>query len=292
MSFLKTILKTKKSKKFGNDSPRLIQGTTCEVEIVSKSDGSKLALKKFRSWDLHNHHKEVCVKEYELLKKLNHKCIIEALDCNKRKHTITFPYYSYTVLYLMKMSMLPTFEERALWFCQICEGIAYLHSHNIVHRDLKLENIMVDESLCNIKIIDFGSAVDVGPNKEACHGIRGSEQLMAPEVFQRLKYEGTPVDMWSLGIMMFEFFNNSNKPAFPWKIAKIDDVAFEAYTKNPTTLNISIDLCMKLLSVDVKQRLSIQDVINDSFFQENHNSVDGVSAHARTKRILERSQTT
>ena len=62
-----------------------------------------------------------------------------------------------------------------------CEGLAYLHSQNIAHRDLKLENLMVDDSLCNLRIIDFGSAVDVGQTSGICHGISGSEPLMAPE---------------------------------------------------------------------------------------------------------------
>lgn len=291
MPFFKGILNKKKSKTFINESTRIIQGTTCEVEIVVKPDGLRLALKKFKSWDKHDHHKEICEKEYSLLKKLDHRCVIEALDFNKRKHIITFPCYSYTLLYLMKMSMLPTFEERALWFCQICEGVAYLHSQKVAHRDLKLENIMVDASLCNVKLIDFGAAVAVGPTEKLCHGICGSEPLMAPEVFQRLSYQGMPVDIWSLGIIMFEFFNNSNKPLFPWKIAKCGDAAFDTYLKDPTTLDITIPICSKLLSVDVNQRPLMEDVIQDSFFKENCNSGDEVLAHARTKRILERSRT-
>ncbi len=291
MAFLGRLLSRDKSKSFAEKPNQVVRGTTCEVEIVHRKDDSKIAIKRFISWDRHSHHKQVCNNEYALLKKLQHENIVEALDFDQKKYTITFPYYDYTMLLLMKMKLLPTIQERGLWFCQICEGVAYLHSQNIAHRDLKLENIMVDQSLCKIKIIDFGSAVDIGANRVDCHGICGSEPFIAPEVFQRLSYEGPPVDIWSLGIIMFELFNSSNKFLYPWKLAKIDDPAFKQYKEDPESLDIELPLCSKLLSIDPKKRLQIEDILKDKFYQDNSSCVDEHLVHARTKRILNRSQT-
>lgn len=91
-------------------------------------------------------------------------------------------------------------ESRRL-FGEMCAGIEYLHNMNIVHRDLKCENIL----LCTnnqIKIADFGFARILLP-KELSKTFCGSAAYAAPELLQGLPYHGTMADIWSLGVILY-----------------------------------------------------------------------------------------
>ena len=99
----------------------------------------------------------------------------------------------------------------AVIFKQLLSGLAYLHSNNIVHRDLKLENILIQEieksktngeELFNIKIIDFGTA-RIFSNKKKPQSIVGSSYYIAPEVL-RQNYN-KECDLWSVGVILYMF---------------------------------------------------------------------------------------
>jgi 5'-AMP-activated protein kinase catalytic alpha subunit len=71
----------------------------------------------------------------------------------------------------------------------------------VVHRDIKLENILLDSNRA-MKLIDFGLAAFYAPGKKLrvhC----GSPSYAAPEIVARKQYEGPPVDVWSLGVVLF-----------------------------------------------------------------------------------------
>ena len=97
-------------------------------------------------------------------------------------------------------------ETARFFIKQLVECLKYLHSKTktkeaIVHRDLKLENIIIDDRN-NIKVIDFGFAVQTFPGqklKTCC----GTPNYMAPEICQRKEYCGYASDIWSLGVIMF-----------------------------------------------------------------------------------------
>jgi MAP/microtubule affinity-regulating kinase len=87
-------------------------------------------------------------------------------------------------------------------FKQVAEGVAYLHQQNIVHRDIKLDNILVEESTRMVKLIDFGFSVVVAGGqrlKVFC----GTPSYMSPEIVRKNEYDGKPVDVWALGVLLF-----------------------------------------------------------------------------------------
>ncbi len=94
-----------------------------------------------------------------------------------------------------------TEEEIKTIFMQICEGLNYCHQKNIVHRDIKLENILLDEKN-NVKIIDFGFSVIIEPDKKL-NIFCGTPSYMAPEIAGKVLYKGAPTDIWSLGIILY-----------------------------------------------------------------------------------------
>jgi len=83
---------------------------------------------------------------------------------------------------------------------QLVNILQYLESMQIAHIDLKLENIVVDEQM-NLKLIDFGFAQDQNINFLNLH--RGTQSYMAPEIKERLVYNGTKADMFSSGVVLF-----------------------------------------------------------------------------------------
>ncbi|KAF1805148.1 kinase-like domain-containing protein [Mucor lusitanicus] len=90
---------------------------------------------------------------------------------------------------------------------ELIQVVLWLHEHNIVHRDLKLENILVyfDEQTGDphIKVTDFGLARIVNPQEPKLTTRCGSEEYAAPEIVQSLGYDGRLTDTWSIGIIVF-----------------------------------------------------------------------------------------
>ncbi|RKP00461.1 hypothetical protein CXG81DRAFT_13208, partial [Caulochytrium protostelioides] len=105
-------------------------------------------------------------------------------------------------------------EDRArLIFRELLAGVAYCHARKIVHRDLKPENIMLDAH-DHVKIIDFGFAnvldeadgdgdAATGSSTRPLSTFCGSLAYASPELLQNQQYEGAPVDVWSLGIILY-----------------------------------------------------------------------------------------
>ena len=85
-------------------------------------------------------------------------------------------------------------------FSQILSAVKYCHSHGVVHRDLKVENLLLDGEN-HIKLADFGFSnyYDSSLLSTWC----GSPPYAAPELFEGKKYVGPKVDMWSLGVVLY-----------------------------------------------------------------------------------------
>ena len=89
------------------------------------------------------------------------------------------------------------------YFIQIASAVNFLHEYNLVHRDIKPQNSLLDENNV-VKLCDFGlcSEISVGNRITIC----GTYEYMAPEIMNQLPYN-TSVDLWSLGVILYEMLH-------------------------------------------------------------------------------------
>ncbi|KIL93377.1 camk camkl kin1 protein kinase [Fusarium avenaceum] len=161
-------------------------------------------------------------------------------------------------------------EKQARKFSrQIASALDYLHRNSIVHRDLKIENILISKT-GDIKIIDFGLSNLFAPRghlKTFC----GSLYFAAPELLQARAYTGPEVDVWSFGIVLYVLvcgkvpFDDQSMPALHAKI-KRGLVDYPAWLSSECK-----HLLSRMLVTDPKQRASMQEVLTHPWMAKGFN---------------------
>ncbi|KAJ6551365.1 hypothetical protein B0H19DRAFT_1030627 [Mycena capillaripes] len=155
-------------------------------------------------------------------------------------------------------------DETKIIFGQLCLAVGYLHDKGIVHRDLKLENVLLDER-CRVKLGDFGFTREFerGAFMETFCGTTG---YASPEMLQGRKYLGPEVDVWSLGIILYCLltgtlpFDDDDEDVMRQKIVIGE---FE----DPEWLsNESRDLIQNILQQDPTKRLPISQILTHAWF--------------------------
>ncbi|KAI8817463.1 kinase-like domain-containing protein [Fimicolochytrium jonesii] len=148
---------------------------------------------------------------------------------------------------------------------QIVRGLLYLHANGIIHRDLKLSNLLLTENY-DVKIGDFGLAVKLndpsGEQKTMC----GTPNYISPEIISRLPY-GLASDVWSLGCMVVTLLTGT--PPFESQAVKntLDKVSRVEYTLPDHISPEAQDLVHRLLQKDPKKRLALTKVLSHPFFE-------------------------
>eukprot|EP00826_Nyctotherus_ovalis_P040268 TRINITY_DN394_c0_g1_i34.p1 TRINITY_DN394_c0_g1~~TRINITY_DN394_c0_g1_i34.p1 ORF type:complete len:266 (-),score=75.37 TRINITY_DN394_c0_g1_i34:95-892(-) len=158
-------------------------------------------------------------------------------------------------------------EERARFYAaEILLALEFLHSKNVVYRDLKPENVMLD-SEGHVKLTDFGLAKELTEGNGLTNTFCGTDEYLAPEIILNKGYNGS-VDIWSLGILIYEMLTGWA----PWQDDNRKEL-FEKILKEPLDLsnpNLSPnakDLLGHMLEKDVTKRMtSISDIKKHPFF--------------------------
>eukprot|EP00775_Hariotina_reticulata_P006898 gene6898-7114_t len=202
--------------------------------------------------------REDIFKEIDILCGLNHENVVylkEYFEEGNKVYLITELVTGGELLEAVLQRGSYSESEARLAFVQLLKGIQYLHSKNVVHRDLKLENLLLASpaEITNVKIADFGLAKQ---SADAMSTVCGTPQYVAPEVIQggnNTEY-GPEVDMWSAGVVLFILlggyppFWNENEPALFEQIRRgqysFDDPVWDALDSNP-----GADLLLTALSM-------------------------------------------
>lgn len=149
-------------------------------------------------------------------------------------------------------------------FKQIISAVRYCHEEkNVIHRDLKPDNILFD-SENNIKIADFGLSEEFVPG-EKFFTFCGTPEYMAPEVFQGHKFDGPKVDVWSLGVMLYEMLTATLPfPGSTWPHI-IERVLHGKYYVPEYISQDCRELLSKMLVLDPSKRATMDVVMKDAW---------------------------
>ncbi|KFY63541.1 hypothetical protein V496_03849 [Pseudogymnoascus sp. VKM F-4515 (FW-2607)] len=224
--------------KYGKFGKVLGAGAGGSVRLMKRSsDGTTFAVKEFRARHAYETEREYTKKvtaEFCIGSTLHHGNIIETLDIIHEKgkwyEVMEYaPYDLFAIVMTGKMSR----EEVSCSFLQILSGVTFIHGMGLAHRDLKLDNVVVNE-FGIMKLIDFGSASMFKYPFETeivlATGIVGSDPYLAPEVYDERKYDPQPADIWSLAII----FCCMSLRRFPWKMPRMTDNSYRLFASPPS----------------------------------------------------------
>ncbi|VFQ84684.1 unnamed protein product [Cuscuta campestris] len=184
-----------------------------------------------------------------------------------------------------------------MFLYQILRGIAYCHSHRVLHRDLKPQNLLIDQRTNSLKLADFGLARAFGiPVRTFTHEVV-TLWYRAPEILLGSQHYSTPVDVWSVGCIFAEMVNQ--KPLFPgdseidelFKIFRVMGTPYEdtwpgvaslpdykssfpkwppkdLATIVPNLDACGIDLLRKMLNLDPSKRITARNALEHGYFKD------------------------
>jgi len=232
-----------------------ITGEECAVKVLDKSKMDKEGLQRVYF-------------EAEIMKKLSHKNILQVKNITEDKENV-YIVMDYArngdLLEYVNSKKKLTEEEAREIFIQIVEALNYTHNKNIIHRDIKLENILLNENN-EVIIGDWGFAGYWSTeNKIKCKW--GSILYAAPEVFLGREYTGPEIDIWSLGVVLYAMVTGR----LPFGGANNNEIAMnivEGNFKLPSTCSKSLsDLIHSMLTVDSQYRIKMNDIKEHPWLQ-------------------------
>ncbi|KAF1971170.1 kinase-like protein [Bimuria novae-zelandiae CBS 107.79] len=153
-------------------------------------------------------------------------------------------------------------------FTQLVGAVSYVHNKSCVHRDLKLENILLDKHE-NVKLVDFGFTREYEGKSNYLQTWCGTVCYSAPEMLRGEKYAGEKVDVWSLGIILYALlagelpFDDDNETVTKTKILKQEPTYPTSF---PTQAK---ELCQSLLSKRPILRPTLADILQNPWLAEH-----------------------
>lgn len=266
-----------------------------------KVTNETIALKKIRLEQEDEGVPSTAIREISLLKEMQHGNIVRLQDVvhsDKRLYLV----FEYLDLDLKKhMDSCPEFSKDPrlvkTFLYQILRGIAYCHSHRVLHRDLKPQNLLIDRRTNALKLADFGLARAFGiPVRTFTHEVV-TLWYRAPEILLGSRHYSTPVDVWSVGCIFAEMVNQ--RPLFPgdseidelFKIFRIMGTPNEETWPGVTSLpdfksafpkwsskdlatvvpnleKTGLDLLRKMLCLDPSKRITARIALEHEYFKD------------------------
>ncbi|XP_052605838.1 serine/threonine-protein kinase 36 [Peromyscus californicus insignis] len=204
-------------------------------------------------------------REIEIMRGLWHPNIVHMLDSFETdKEVVVVTDYAEGELFqiLEDDGKLPEDQVQAI-AAQLVSALYYLHSHRILHRDMKPQNILLAKG-GGIKLCDFGFARAMSTNTMVLTSIKGTPLYMSPELVEERPYDHT-ADLWSVGCILYELAVGT-PPFYTTSIFQLVNLIL----KDPVRWPSSISSCFKnflqgLLTKDPRQRLSWPDLLHHPF---------------------------
>ncbi|XP_077460008.1 NUAK family SNF1-like kinase 2 [Stigmatopora argus] len=237
------------------------KGTYGKVKKAKERSGRLVAIKSIRKEKIKDEQDLVHIRrEIEIMSSLCHPHIITIYEVfeNKDKIVIVMEYASRGDLYDYICDRRHVSErETRNFFRQIVSAVHYCHQNGIVHRDLKLENILLDGN-GNVKIADFGLS-NLYHRDEYLQTFCGSPLYASPEIVNGRPYRGPEVDTWSLGVLLYTMVHGT----MPFDGNNHKELVQQISTGNYRKPNKPSDACgliRWMLMVNPERRATIEEI--------------------------------
>ncbi|KAL6051393.1 MAP/microtubule affinity-regulating kinase 4 [Balamuthia mandrillaris] len=232
------------------------QGSYGKVKVAThRRTGQRVAIKILQK-DLMDHAEmDRSIREIAILKRLDHPHIAkmyEVIETEDRIYIVMeYSEGGELLSYITKNGKLQEEEARRL-FVQLFSAVRYCHESNIIHRDIKHKNILLDGKW-EIKLIDFGLSnyTVVGTLRST---FCGTPAYAAPEMILAKKYIGPEVDVWSMGVVLFSMVAGR----FPF--GNVSNIISGQYHMPDNLSSAMKDLISRMLTVDTKRRATMQHI--------------------------------
>ncbi|XP_075674495.1 cell division control protein 2 homolog isoform X3 [Castanea sativa] len=266
-----------------------------------RTTNETIALKKIRLEQEDEGVPSTAIREISLLKEMQHGNIVRLQDVvhSEKRLYLVFEYLDLDLKKYMDSS--PEFakdlRQIKMFLYQILRGIAYCHSHRVLHRDLKPQNLLIDRRTNALKLADFGLARAFGiPVRTFTHEVV-TLWYRAPEILLGSRHYSTPVDVWSVGCIFAEMVNQ--RALFPgdseidelFKIFRVLGTPNENTWPGVTSLpdykstfpkwppkdlatvvpsldSAGIDLLSKMLCFDPSRRITARSALEHEYFKD------------------------
>ncbi|CAF4546870.1 unnamed protein product [Rotaria sp. Silwood1] len=249
------------------------KGTYGKVKLaLDKRKNEQVAIKTIKKSRIENPHDLARIRrEIDFMTSLNHPYIIKIKEVyeSREKIILVMEYASGGELYdyLNRMKRIPESQARAI-FRQIVSAVHFLHKNHIVHRDLKLENILIDHK-GDIKLADFGLSNSWSP-RQLLHTFCGSPLYASPEIVSGTPYRGPEVDCWSLGVLLYTLVFGT----MPFQGGDYNRLVRNITTGNfiqPREQSGALDLIRQCLAVSPTKRFNIDNITTHEWINVGYN---------------------
>ncbi|XP_076309378.1 serine/threonine-protein kinase Pak-like [Tachypleus tridentatus] len=243
-------------------------GSGTVYTAVTTETGLEVAVKKINV--MKQLRKDLIITELSIMKKYKHPNIVSYLDSFLDGDELWI-IMEYLAVGSMADVLAKTrlYENETAAVCkEILQAVQYLHDNNIVHRDIKGDNILLGKDW-TIKLADFGISAQLSPEQNKRTSLVGTRRWMAPELVKQIEY-GPEVDIWSLGITAIEMVNG--KPPYHQENS---DMVFDLITQNgkPNIENkdnlspVFRDFLDRCLEVDISKRYTASELLEHPFME-------------------------
>nr|XP_009943621.1 PREDICTED: serine/threonine-protein kinase 36 [Opisthocomus hoazin] len=218
-------------------------------------------------------------REIEIMRGLHHPNIIQMLDSFETdKEVVVVTDYAEGELFqiLEDDGSLPEDQVQTI-AAQLVSALYYLHSHRILHRDMKPQNILLGKDGV-VKLCDFGFARAMSIHTMVLTSIKGTPLYMSPELVEERPYDHT-ADLWSVGCILYELFVGT-PPFYTSSIFQLVSLIVKDPVKWPAAISpVFKSFLQGLLMKDPRQRLSWPELLSHPFIAGRVTVIDDTEEH-------------